>query len=84
MWITRVATPDRGKSSKKSGQASDRYCIYALVTVCCNYTGTADARWKHASPLELLEDEGISLAPDDYDERLAIFVMNFLLGDDGE
>jgi len=33
---------------------------------------------------ELLEDEGISLAPDDYDERLAIFVMNFLLGDDGD
>jgi len=30
----------------------------------------------------LLEVEGIKLDPDDYEERLAIFVLNFLAGDD--
>jgi len=59
--------------------------IFALLAVCIAREGTSDdeADIKVLFDNALAEDD-VTLTPDDYEERLAIFVLNFLSGDDDD
>lgn len=59
--------------------------IFALLAVCFAREGTSDdeADIKVLFDNALAEDD-VQLTPDDYEDRLAIFILNFLAGDDDD